>query len=301
MDLQKFVTSRFGVGLGLAIGSVIPTQLGYRLGDWGTSKLANRIHSPMVQSVRQNQWVIRGGNLSQQELNQAVQEVFSHAGHCFIDLYQNMKKPEGIKALVLDSPQVKALIRQSQEGSQGAFIVAPHISNFDLCLLALAYRGLQGQVLTYGQPTGGYQLQNDLRAETGLQITPVSPEVHQQAVENMRTGGFVITAVDRPIRRKAHSLTFFGRPCPLPAGHIRMAMEAQVPVIVASASMDKHGFYHVHISDPIPMENHNDQASAIQFNGERVLQEIETRIRRNPGQWLMYYPAWPEVQVAPQN
>ena len=300
MNLRKIATSELGVRLGLALGSTIPTGLGYRLSNLVSSFLARRSSSSMVDAVRQNQWVIRGGGMTSQEINAAVQEVFAHSGRCFVDLYRNMKKPEGIKSIVLETPSARHLIQQSQDRTQGAFIVAPHISNFDLCLLSLAYRGLHAQVLTYGQPTGGYQIQNDIRSQTGLDITPVSPEVHQQAIENMTNGGLVITAVDRPIRRKAQMLTFFGRPCPLPAGHIRMSIQAQVPIIVASASMDDNGMYHIHFSDPIPMDDHPDPSIAIKINGEKVIQVIEDRIRQNPGQWVMYYPAWPDVEVKPE-
>lgn len=299
MDLHRLASSQLGVRGGLALGSIIPPQLGYRLSNWTAARLSRKVGSSMVKAVQQNQWVVRGGNLTREELDQSVREVFSHAGHCFIDLYHNLKNPEGIKSLVYYSPQAQAYVRQSQERSQGLFVVAPHISNFDICMLAMAYHGLQGQVLTYGLPSGGYQIQNNLRAKTGLNITPVDPQVHQQAIENLRNGGFVITAVDRPIRRKAHSLMFFNRLCPLPAGHIRMAMEAQVPILVASASLEPDGFYHIHFSDPIQMVDHPDPTTAIQINGEKILQIIEDRIRRDPGQWLMYYPAWPEVQVLP--
>ena len=239
--------------------------------------------------------------MTKKALELAAQEVFSHAGRCFIDLYQNLQNPEGMKALVMEDQKSQKLIQQSQKRSQGGFIVAPHISGFDLCLLALAYRGLYGQVLTYGQPTGGYQIQNDIRSHTHLDITPVSPEVHQQAIQNLRTGGFVITAIDRPIRRKGHMLTFFNRPSPLPAGHIRMALEAKVPVIVASASMDYSGIYHIDFSDPIPMIEHTDTTTTIKTNGEKILNVIEERIRKNPGQWLMYYPVWPEITYTPNN
>jgi len=251
----------------------------------------------MVAAVRQNQWVVRGGNLSPQELDSAVAEVFTHAGRCFVDLYHNLHKPDGILARVADSPKTQEYIQRSLDPDFGAFIVAPHLSNFDLCLLSLAYRGLCGQVLTYGQPTGGYQIQNRIRAETGLQITPVSPETHEKAIENMKNGGFVITAIDRPIRRKAHYLNFFGRPSPLPAGHIQMAIEASVPIIVASARLDETGDYQIDFSDPIPMQRTGDSAEEIRVNGEAVLRLIEERIRANPGQWLMYYPAWPDVLI----
>jgi lauroyl/myristoyl acyltransferase len=297
MDLLKLFTSRFGVNLGLSLGSAIPPKIGYRLSGLFARQMARRKSSPIVRAVRHNQWVVRGSNLDPEGLNSAVQEVFTHAGHCFLDLYQNMKNPEGIMNLVLDSPEVRELILQSQEQKSGAFIVAPHMSNFDLSLLALGYRGLQGQVLSHSQPTGGYQIQNDIRAQTGLEITPVSPEIHKQAIENMRNGGFVITGVDRPIRRKTHYLNFFGRPSPLPVGHIRMAIEAGVPVIVVSASMDPEGNYHIHISEPIPLQPHQDSEQEIKVNGEAVLRVIEARILADPGQWLMYYPVWPEVDI----
>ncbi len=298
MDLLKFFTSSLGVRLGLLLGRVTPPKLGYWFSKGIAKQLARRESASIVQSVRKNQWVARGGNLEPSSLEKAVEEVFSHTGRCFIDLYHNMKNPEGLKNLVLDSPQTRELIQHSINRSLGALIVAPHMSNFDLCLLALAYRGLHGQVLTYGEPTGGYKIQNDIRIRTGLDITPISPEVHAKAIENMRTGGFVITAVDRPIRRKTQYLDFFGRPSPLPAGHIRMAIEAVVPIIVASASMNNNGKYHVHLSDPIPMEPHKDSNQEIKINGERVLKVIEERIMNDPGQWLMFYPVWPDEKIS---
>jgi KDO2-lipid IV(A) lauroyltransferase len=187
------------------------------------------------------------------------------------------------------------MVAMSQDPKFGAFLVAPHLSNFDLILIANAFRGLHGQVLVYGQPTGGYDIQNQIRASTKLEITPVSEDTHQRAIENMKSGGFVITAVDRPIRSKAHRLEFFERPSPLPAGHIRMALEADVPVLVAAAFMRDDGYYDLELSEPIPMEPHPDPAVEIKHNGETVLRVIEGFIRKRPGQWLMYYPVWPEV------
>lgn len=297
MDIQKLTKSRFGVRLGFMIGRSLPPQVGYRLSSWFARLLARRKSSPIVQAVRKNQWVIRGGELTPQELDEAVIEVFTHAGHCFVDLYHNLQNPEGIKPLVLETPTSRELIQWSQDRSLGAFLAAPHLSNFDLCLLSLAYRGLHGQVLTYTQPTGGYEIQNNIRAQTGLDITPISPRVNREAINNMRTGGLVITGVDRPIRDKTHYLDFFGLPSPLPAGHISMAIEAEVPVIVPSASMDDQGKYHIHFSDPIPMEPHPEKHTEIKINAEKVLKVIEERVRQNPGQWLMYYPLWPEVKI----
>jgi KDO2-lipid IV(A) lauroyltransferase len=163
--------------------------------------------------------------------------------------------------------------------------------------LTLAYHGLKAQVLTYGQPSGGYKIQNQIRSETGLDITPVDENTHDQAVSRLRNGGLVITAVDRPIRKKAHMLDFFQRPSPLPVGHIRMSLEAGVPIIVASASLKKNDKYYIQLSEPIHMIKHADSEQEIKVNGEAVLIEIERHIRDNPGQWLMYYPVWSGVNI----
>jgi lauroyl/myristoyl acyltransferase len=294
--MQRFFNSSLGVSLGLALGRRLSPTSGYRFSAFGARLLANRTKSPMVKAVRENQFVIRGESSTPEELDQAVIKVFTHAGRCFVDLYHNLQNPEGLKALCPLTDDLERLIAWSQDDDFGAFVVAPHLSNFDLVLLAAAYRGLKGQVLTYGTPSGGYKIQNEIRAETGLNITPVSPKVHQQAIENLRQGGFVITAVDRPIRRKAHSMHFFGHPSPLPAGHVRMALKANVPLIVVAVEMKADQLYHLHTSDPLPLIRHDDPDKEIRINGEAVLRVIEGYIRNTPGQWLMYYPAWSDQQ-----
>jgi len=291
--MQQFFNSSFGVNFGLALGRLTPPKEAYRLSAFGAKLLARREDSPMVKAVRANQHIIRGGTPTSEELDQAVAEVLIHAGRCFVDLYPNLQNPVGLKALSPLNPALENLIEQSHADTPGAFIVAPHLSNFDLVLLAAAYRGIKAQVLTYGNPSGGYKIQNDLRAETGLNITPVSTQVHRQAIENMRNGGFVVTAIDRPIRRKAQTMNFFGHPSPLPTGHIRMALEAEVPIIVVAAEMQDDKLYHVNISDPIELVRHTDLDEAMRINSEAVLKVIEGYIRKNPGQWLMYYPVWP--------
>ena len=292
MAMQRFISSRIGVGTGLFLGRTIPSSLGYRLTAIAAKFISRRKSTSIVQAVMQNQAVVRGLPYPGGELEFASEEVFQHAGRCFIDLYQNLGNPEKLISFVKIDAMAKKLIEYSDDQSFGAFIVAPHLSNFDLCLLAMAYRGLKAMVLSYGQPRGGYKIQNKIRSQTGLEITPVEGKTHDQAVSKLINGGLVITAVDRPIRKKAHMLDFFDRPSPLPTGHIRMSIQAGVPIIVASASLEQDGKYAIVLSDPIEMKTTRDRNSDIKANGERVLNEIETRIKTHPGQWLMYYPVW---------
>ena len=291
--MQRFFKSSLGVSIGLALGRLIPPAIGYRVSASVASRIAKNTDSAMVKAIHSNQAIIRGKNSSADDIKNAVKEVLIHAGRCFVDLYHNLQNPLGLKQLSPLSPRLEELIAQSHAASHGAFIVAPHLSNFDLVLLAAAYRGFKAQVLTYGSPTGGYKIQNDIRAQTGLNITPVNTKVHRMAVKNMQDGGFVITAIDRPIRQKSHMMNFFGHPSPMPAGHIRMALEAKVPIIVVAAEFMSDCRYHVHISDPIELVRRDNQDDEIRINGEAVLKIIEKYIQAAPSQWLMYYPVWP--------
>jgi KDO2-lipid IV(A) lauroyltransferase len=294
--MQRFFRSSSGVNMGLWLGRIAPPSLGYKLSEFAGKMVARNKNLAMVKAVRLNQRVVLGAGASENEIQRSVEQVFTHAGRCFVDLYHHIQNPIGLKYLSVLRPDLENLISKSHDDTYGAFLVAPHMSNFDLVLLAAAYRGLKAQVLTYGHPTGGYQIQNEIRAQTGLMITPVNPEIHGQAIENMRQGGFVITAVDRPIRRKALTMKFFGRPSPLPAGHIRMALEAQVPIIVVAAEMQSDMRYRVNISEPIRLIQADDPEEQVRINGEKVLQVIEAYIRAAPNQWLMYYPVWPNLQ-----
>jgi len=293
MNFQVFLNSKLGVGLGFTILRNIPTFISYPLVNFFAKQLARMENLSLVQSVQRNQKVIHNDRLSSKELQKAVTNVFVYAGRCLVDFYRTFKNPAALQEKVLKNEELERLISLSRDKNFGAFLVVPHMSSFDLMLLAAAALGFEAKVLTFGKPTGGYKLQNDIRATSGLEIMPVSRDVHEKAIDVMIKGGFVLTAIDRPISRLRRKLNFFGRPSPLPAGHIRMALKAGVPVLVAAVHMNRDGLYQLSLSDPIPMIHMSDPDEEIRCNAEKILQIIEDYIRFHPAQWQMYYPVWP--------
>jgi KDO2-lipid IV(A) lauroyltransferase len=295
MNLQKITNSRVGVRLGLVLGQSLPPKLGYLLSQWIAEFFSRSKSNSMANSVRLNQTVVGKCLPEKENLDRIVKGVFTHAGRCFVDLYRTLGDKNKVLEIVSDSKASQKFVNLSKDASFGAFIAVPHISNFDLCLQALAYRGVDGHVLTHSQPTGGYEIQNKIRAQTGLEITPVNQSSLKLAIKRMKKGGFVFTGVDRPILNTNIELSFFGHPAPLPTGHIRMAEKANVPIIVASASMGQDGIYNIHFSDPIPIQSNYDPDTVIRRNGETILKIIEARILEHPDQWLMYYPVWSNI------
>ncbi len=294
MNLQDFTNSRLGILTALLIAR-LPEPLGRRVADRLAEMVARRRDSALVQAIRLNQWVVGGMRASAEALDAAARRVLGHAGRVLYDFYHLFPFPRALLRRLHLPPETRALLDRSRRWEGGGVVVGPHLSNFDLALLAAGHTGIDVQVLSYADPTGGYRWQNRIRERAGLQITPISPQALIRALERLRRGGYVLTGVDRPVPGKLETLTFFGEPAPLPVGHIRLAMDAGVPVYVIACQMDAQGRYTLHTSEPIPMERSGNRKTAIRHNAEAVLRVLEGYIRQTPEQWLMYYPVWPHL------
>ncbi len=283
------------IGLGLAAARLVGPRLGYRVSRLIADRVAGRRGLAWIRAVRANQWVITGQSLTGRELDLAALAILRHQAHCLFDLYHYRRDPVALQALAPLTDQVGALIERSNSRSGGALVVIPHLSNYDVAFLAQAHRGLQAQLLTLAQPTSGYRSQNRLREMPGLDITPVDDESVQKAIARLTDGGMVMTAIDRPVEGKTRELAFFGHSCYLPAGHIRMALAAKVPVIPAAVTMEPGGHYRLTVGEPLAMCTDGDTVSCVRRNAEAVLEVIAGFIRQAPQQWLMYYRVWPHT------
>lgn len=249
----------------------------------------------MVQVVRANQWVVHGGQASDKQLDQTVSETFRNTARCIYDHYHYQGNPEAMLRLIDISPEALAVIEHTRARQEGMVIVGVHMSNFDMVLQAAGLRGLDVQTISLPQPKGGYRLQNYLRQQHGLLVTPASVASLKQAVERLQAGGSVLTGLDRPTPQGKYRLQFFGRPASLPVHHIYLAMKARVPVYVFAATFAEDGMYHIHAAGPIHMRSYRNHTTAVERNAEAVLQVAESFIRQAPQQWSMFFPVWPEA------
>jgi len=295
MNLMAIINSSLGIGAALAVGRLLPEKLGWKLADFIATRLAARHDSPMVKTVRANQWVVRGGGLSPEELEDITLRVFKSDARCLFDFYHNLNDPKKILYMVGFSPRFQAVFDERLKEKRGALFVAPHLSAFDLAGLALAARGLRFQILSYPQPGSGYTWQNKLRDERGLEVTPTSIASMQQARLRLQAGGTVLTGLDRPVPDAEILPRFFGRPAPVPVFYTRLALKTRVPVYVVAVSTLPDGKYLLDCSEPIEMIPGADPHEETRLNAERVLKAGEIFIRNHPDQWSMFYPVWPEA------
>ncbi|HZD55708.1 MAG TPA: hypothetical protein VE136_03220 [Anaerolineales bacterium] len=294
-DPQAIINSRLGVGLALGLGRSLPPGAGYRLAGLVGDLLAGRETWKMVRAVRTNQWVVSGAKPSPEELDHAVRETFRNTGHSIYDVYHYIHDVEALRDLIEFDSTCLEFIERSQKKEAGLVLVGVHLCGFDLALHAAGLRGLDAILLTLPDLDGGYQWQFEMRKRVGLEIEPASVATLLKAIRRLQEGGIVVTGIDRPFRGLKRRPRFFGYPASLPTDHIRLALKAEVPVIVASCVLQPSGTYKFLISQEIPMKSHPDKEVELLTNAEAVLQAAEEIICRAPHQWAMFYPVWPEM------
>ncbi len=277
-------------------GKVLPRKWGLGLAKRFGPLLGGLQKDEMIKAIRANQYVIHGENLSPEALDRTPTIVFQSAARCFFDYFHYLPRPAKLQEIVSFSPEAGAALNRIQN-RQPTVIVCPHLSNFDLLGYALALYGVDVQVLSFPNPSMTYKLQNRLREDTGLNITPMTLLAFRQARRRLREGGSVLTGLDRPLDEETGSKyrpKFFGHHANLPVAYVRMALEAAAPVIILAGTSQPDGTYHLIGSAPIWMTPDEDLETEIVTNAEKVLQLAQSLILTHADQWAMFYPIWPQ-------
>jgi KDO2-lipid IV(A) lauroyltransferase len=294
--IQSFFKGKLAVQTSIFLSRILPPPAGYalsRLIGWFLSLLSN---TDIVSSIRSNQQVIHEDNLSNAQLKSKAASVLTHAGRCYYDLYHNYQDEKQVRELVPLSDSMETFLEYCS-GNRGTVVVAPHLSNFDLVVYRLLLEGLDARILSYANPSPGYQLQNKIRMEMGMKIQPLGDSsIGSELVSYLKNGGVAATGIDRPleIRKKKNMVPFFGLPSSLPLGHITLALAADVPVTVVSAIMYPNGIYGFLQSGPIYLKRYENKREQIIQNAEMIFDVVADFIRQAPEQWLMFYPVWPD-------
>ncbi|HAL15479.1 MAG TPA: hypothetical protein DCP32_01625 [Anaerolineaceae bacterium] len=296
INLQNLANTRFAIAAGLALGKGLPNFIGRPLARLIADEISRNRDSAMTRALRTNLWVASNGVLSAEALDQQVQQTFRKHLRSLWDFYHNLNRPNKVLDLVDFEPSFQTLFDQAKQDKQPRLFVTVHTSNFEMAGRALALRGLEYQILSFPQPPSGYQLQNKIRQESGIEVTPMSVEAFQKARERLRNGGTVLTGVDRPLAQSRHMVRFFGRLAPLPVAYVQLALQTGAPIIIVACISKPGGRYGLLCSDPIIARAGSDRDSELVGNAEVVLKYAEDAIRPRPTDWCMFYPVFPEAE-----
>jgi len=297
MRLQDFMSSKPMTRLGIVLGRYMPRGAGYGLARIVAGIIARR--KPQVYwTVRANLRQILGPEADDATLHRMTRQVFFHAGQTYYDFFHAIGQPKEVLAEAVPIPdEILAFARSETARGQGVLVLAAHMSNFDLLGLSMGVQGLPIQILSLADPQAGFHLLNYLRATAGFEVTPITPESLRAAIRRLKSGGIVLTGVDRPIPEDRELVEFFGRPAYLPVGPVRLALMTGALVIMASCYYEPDEGYGLKVTGPLEMVRTGDRKRDLMTNVRRVVDILEQHVRARPEQWMMFHPVWPEQGI----
>ncbi len=295
MDLRDFfIKDKRVIKTGLNLAQGLPRWIGYGLARM-IGKTIARSKPAVYWQVRENLSHVMGVSVNDPSLDDLTRTAFINAGHYYYDYYHHvLKTAKKIHEMVHIPDEFVDLVHQFQSQGRGVQIIGMHVSNFDLGAIAVAATGLEIQALSTANIEQGYQFQNELRERWGFDVTPISPPALRKAIENLKQGKIVTTALDWPQPNDDFKIDVFGKPAYVPLGPARLGlMTDAVTIMVSFYNKGKHT-YGMNFSEPIEMVRTGQKQNDIFTNTELMVTYMESQIRQRPEQWMMFHKLWPE-------
>ena len=294
MSAQKLFHTRWLTAFGLLVCRFLPRPVGYAVAR--TLSWVFSIAKPEVYHVlRNNLRHVYGADVAPRLLNRAVRRGFAHAGQTYYDFYNALGKPTAKLSDAVKLPRSFIdLLGDARERGQGVLVLAAHMSNFDLASISLGVAGFHCQALSLSDPPGGFTILNRVRQKGGHDITPISPSSLRQAILRLKSGGIVVSGLDRPVYSEGATASLFGSPAYLPWGSAKLALSTGATVVVVACAWEPKRGYFLQVSAPVPIVATGDRQADLRSNTERFAEILEGYVRKRPEQWLMFYPMWPD-------
>ena len=294
MDLKELISTSHVMRAGVFLSQRLPERWADRLARWAAG-LVSRFQPTVYHTVRANLKQVLGTNVADRVLHETTRQVFHSALRSAYDFYRVLDRPREELLARIRMPGTAQEVAQSLFGREGgSFLIFPHLSNFDLAGRVLAHFIPELQLITLPNPAPGFEFANVLREQRGITVTPLSPAALRQAIERLRSGGVVATAVDRPVSDLDRAFSFFGKPARVPSAPVRLALSTGAVIAVSYCVYHREdSVYMLHVDPPLQLIRTGDRQEEVRINMRLVLNDIEGVIRRWPGQWQMFVPVWP--------
>lgn len=177
----------------------------------------------------------------------------------------------------------------------GAFMVlGAHLGNFELVGYMMP-SPRPFKVLVYGGETATVmQNRHRMFAASRIEMIPVKEDMSHLFILNsaLADGEIVSMPADRPLgSRKVFRLPFLGADASFPQGPFILAVQREVPVVVAFAIKQNRSTYHVVIRK-LEMPREGTSAQRAKELAGSYASTLEAMARRYPEQWYNFFDFW---------
>jgi KDO2-lipid IV(A) lauroyltransferase len=277
---------------GQAIASTVPAPVLFPAASLA-GLIAGRLNKRKRDVVRRN---IRRA-AGEDHLEQLVDDAFRSYSRYWVETLR-IPKPGSAEIARRTSVEGLEKVEPYIAAGRGVIFVIPHIGSWDIAGAWIAARGWRVVAIAERlEPPALYDLFVRLRRAVGVEIHPLGSGASARAVlDALRKGAVVGLAADRDLPGTGVEVDFMGERTTLPAGPAVLAMRTGAVLVAGALYQAPRGRYVGVVMDPIPVtESRSSRASPDETRRltQLVANDLETLIRREPGQWHLFQPNWP--------
>jgi KDO2-lipid IV(A) lauroyltransferase len=211
-------------------------------------------------------------------------EVAGTVGATLSEILNNDLFAKAAGDISFGGPGFDALKRARAEG-KGAIIVSAHFGQWEAIRHVLKLHGMEtGAVYKPNRNRFYENLHLPAIKQAGEPIVENGAAGMMKTVRHVRSGGFFAILTDQRFV-KGVQLPFMGRPAWTSLAAAELALKYGLPLVPAYATRGPDGLVHVDFEDPIVAKDATDAM-------KQVLQSLEARVRKTPGQWYWYHNRW---------
>lgn len=186
-------------------------------------------------------------------------------------------------------------LERAKVDGKGAILLMPHIGNWDVAGAWSAASGFPPTTVAERlSPPELNQWFIDFRASIGMTTLQQSSRVALSLLRVLRENGFVALVGDRDVDGTGIPATFFGKVTRVPAGAAALALRSGAPIIPVACFTEGATRFRLVAKEPIPYDDLAGKRDAVSELTQRCVHEMESLIAREPLQWHVFVPLWPE-------
>ncbi|HVB97141.1 MAG TPA: hypothetical protein VNG11_05380 [Chloroflexota bacterium] len=248
---------------------------------WLTNRSADR-------AVRRNLRIVLGREPRVAE----VRAVFVAAAQNYFDL---LYLPRFSRSELMARVHVDGWnhLEQALAAGNGAVLASLHLGNVEIVASLAVERGLEVMLpVEQVEPPELLNLMMSLRRQAGLICEPVGQDAFRSVRAALHRNAVVGIGADRITLGSGDVVKLCGRPTRMPIAAALIAHRCQAPLLpVGTMRLGGHRF-EVRIGAPIPVSQTGSRRQDLQITTQRLFDSLESFLRRNPTQWVVFRPVW---------
>jgi KDO2-lipid IV(A) lauroyltransferase len=251
-------------------------------------------------AVKRNLRVIGEGRFSPQVVSRLARKTFRNYGQYLLDYMVIHQITSSNKDKVIEGEVGAEYMARALRKGKGAICITPHLGNWEMGGLLLAFRGGTLNVLTLDEPDPRTKaFRERFRHSKGIRELYIKggaedPFSMVELVKVLRNNEIVAMLGDRYNSEATIDVDFFGRRTRIPMGVAILAMTTGAPVFPVFVVLEKDRRYLGIIEKPIYFDGsrREERERVIREGMEKIVRVFEHYIRRYPDQWYNFYPFW---------